>query len=75
MNVLKRLRKSLGVERSDYAASVTQHNGDGSAQVEVDGVSVRVIGTSVPVGSVALIRDGVMIGAAPELPTYDIVLG
>lgn len=53
--------------------TVTTVNADGTSVVTtVGGGTMRVIGTSVVAGNKAFIRDGAVIGEAPDLPYYEL---
>lgn len=56
-------------------AKVIAVNGDGTSTLQTpEGGTLKAQGVSVSVNSNAYIQDGRVIGAAPDLPTYDLTV-
>jgi hypothetical protein len=54
---------------------VTAHNSDGTSDIELPGnQTVRVRGQSVAIGSKAFIKSGEIVGAAPNLTSFNITV-
>jgi len=71
-NLWTRFRRLIA-DKPTVIVTVTTVNSDGTSLVTTAaGGSMRVLGTSVAVGSKAFVRDGAIIGEAPDLPYYEL---
>jgi len=71
-NLWARFRRLIA-DKPTVIVTVTTVNTDGTSLVAtVAGGSMRVLGTSVSAGSKAFVRDGSIIGEAPDLPYYEL---
>ena len=69
MNIFAKFQKLIARPPTTVGL-VTAHNADGTSTIQTPaGGSFRAKGQSVSVSSNAYVRDGVVIGAAPTLPT------
>jgi len=60
-----------GVRTVATVRAISEPNGISHVELRT-GVQITVRGVDVPVGSKAYIADGVITGAAPDLPHYDV---
>lgn len=71
-NLWARFRRLIA-DSPTVIVTVATVNADGTSVVTtVGGGTMRVIGTSVAAGSKAFVRDGAVIGEAPNLPYYEL---
>lgn len=67
--------RGLGPNTTTLVATVTAHNPDGTASLQTpEGYPLRAIGTDVPVGAVAYVREGRVIGQAADLPALNLTV-
>lgn len=73
-NLFSRFRELLP-QTPLLVGQVISHNEDGTSSVRLPGTQViRVRGQTVAVELFAFVRNGVIEGEAPDLPTYDIAI-
>lgn len=71
-NIWARFRRLIA-DSPTVIVTVTTVNTDGTSLVTTaGGGTMRVIGTEVAAGGKAYVRDGAIIGAAPDLPYYEL---
>lgn len=70
MNVWSQFKKLLPSQALQAGEVIALHT-DGTCTVRLpDGRELKVLGTTVPVGSMAFVRGGELVGPAPSLPVY-----
>lgn len=67
--------RGLGPSTTTLVANVTAHNPDGtSTLLTPEGYPLRAIGREVPVGAVAYVREGRVVGEAAALPVLNLTV-
>lgn len=67
--------RGLAPSTTTLVANVTAHNPDGTSTLQTpEGYALRAVGTDVPVGASAYVREGRVIGAAASLPILDLTV-
>lgn len=67
--------RGLGPSTTTLVATVTAHNADGTSTLQTpEGYGLRAIGREVPVGAVAYVREGRVLGEAAALPVLNLTI-